>query len=595
MADRIEDAGEKIGGARKDWRVKALSIADLEAMTNEEAVELVGRDAVWPEPDWKAIVEAGVSRERAAFFRVFRQKIAKAPVYRRGMTTEEGRRDYVRLIEAIREMTATPSQASIRPYDLASEVRARMAATGFEVGMVCRGRSHICNLTSADHRKIEGLIADGFPDTVPVWQRGVQIVEDEQGFTAFRKRRAIGIPHPTEADAVEALRVAYEAERKRSSTLKKLPNQRPVVDRLERVGPNVREGCDVSPEAFVEILGFRGIEFGNWVPQKERQSLLNAGWDSVHDLADLLGVEPGAVSLGGILAVAFGARGNGGRAAAHYEPGQQVFNFTRMSGAGSLAHEFAHALDHHMGTVGVDGASMTIRGGSGWYHQPRDHVAYLSNLGHDEAGAFAAVMDAIRKSTPAPERFITVMEQKAGDVRNEIAKVESYLARLKAKEAEDGRAPGGAIKYRRQAARWLPTQQQNLASMETLIAQAQKGKVSSAVKWDSEYVKQALKLGNGTSASNYWYRPTELFARAFESWAYDRLKDAGRSSDYLVLGVEEDLYADDEWRGNPYPTGEERVRINEAIDNLVEAIRPRLAGNWQPDEADEKAPSMMAR
>jgi hypothetical protein len=39
-------------------------------------------------------------------------------------------------------------------------------------------------------------------------------------------------------------------------------------------------------------------------------------------------------------------------------------------------------------------------------------------------------------------------------------------------------------------------------------------------------------------AKGYWARPTELFARAFEAYVFDRIKDRGNVSQYLVQGVE---------------------------------------------------------
>ncbi|MGQ5525711.1 hypothetical protein ACUHMQ_21040, partial [Chitinimonas sp. PSY-7] len=55
--------------------------------------------------------------------------------------------------------------------------------------------------------------------------------------------------------------------------------------------------------------------------------------------------------LGGKLGLAFGAQGNGGRNAAHFVPGVNEINITRTSGAGALAHEWGHALDHHFGVL----------------------------------------------------------------------------------------------------------------------------------------------------------------------------------------------------------------------------------------------------
>lgn len=53
--------------------------------------------------------------------------------------------------------------------------------------------------------------------------------------------------------------------------------------------------------------------------------------------------------MGGELSIAFGARGSG-NAMAHYEPLRQVINLTKTKGAGSLAHEYGHAIDYIIGS-----------------------------------------------------------------------------------------------------------------------------------------------------------------------------------------------------------------------------------------------------
>lgn len=65
------------------------------------------------------------------------------------------------------------------------------------------------------------------------------------------------------------------------------------------------------------------------------------------DLANALNITPQAIGLNGRLGIAFGARGSG-NALAHYEPSETVINLTKTKGAGSLAHEWWHALDHYM-------------------------------------------------------------------------------------------------------------------------------------------------------------------------------------------------------------------------------------------------------
>lgn len=123
---------------------------------------------------------------------------------------------------------------------------------------------------------------------------------------------------------------------------------------------------------LVDDYGFRGLQIGNYVPQKMRRYLTGAIHQSVNDLAEVVQLPPTLVALGNplpddlkendevkhesypgmSLGLALGARGKG-KASAHYEPGgseasntkRHIINLTRDKGSGSLAHEFGHALD----------------------------------------------------------------------------------------------------------------------------------------------------------------------------------------------------------------------------------------------------------
>ncbi|ECO0851916.1 hypothetical protein AA073_21735 [Salmonella enterica subsp. enterica serovar Newport] len=177
--------------------------------------------------------------------------------------------------------------------------------------------------------------------------------------------------------------------------------QRNAANR-DRSGPDRREG-DVTPEKFSDAFGFRGVQFGNYVEGPRRQSDLNRAYDSLMDMADVLKVPPKALSLNGRLGLAFGARGKGGKnaAAAHYESGQVAINLTKGNGAGSLAHEWFHALDNYFGQhdVAKDGnvASgdrfMTARDTRGSLYQPEAYPV------REEAyDAFMGVVKAINNS-----------------------------------------------------------------------------------------------------------------------------------------------------------------------------------------------------
>jgi hypothetical protein len=126
---------------------------------------------------------------------------------------------------------------------------------------------------------------------------------------------------------------------------------------LPRVGPDYRDGVDVTPERFMEVFAPYGVQFGNW--QRDRAACLNQAHDALRDLAGFLGLAPEAIAFGGLLGLAFGARGKG-KAAAHYEPLARVINLTKTNGAGCLAHEWFHAWDHNAcATAGLPGLTKT--------------------------------------------------------------------------------------------------------------------------------------------------------------------------------------------------------------------------------------------
>ena len=97
----------------------------------------------------------------------------------------------------------------------------------------------------------------------------------------------------------------------------------------------------------LQFFNLKSIEFGNWMNQEDRANFLYASMLGLHHLAIVLEVEDKLIGLGGKLSVALGARGRGGAAKAHYEPNpRSVINLSKTKGKGSLAHEFAHALDN---------------------------------------------------------------------------------------------------------------------------------------------------------------------------------------------------------------------------------------------------------
>jgi hypothetical protein len=80
----------------------------------------------------------------------------------------------------------------------------------------------------------------------------------------------------------------------------------------------------------------------------------------------------------------------------------------------------------------------------------------------------------------------------------------------------------------------------------------------------TDFDAQAGRLGR------YWRRPRELFARAFESFVEDELIGRSRLNEYLVDGTRDDYGG---CRGWPYPRGEERRRIDEALREFLATLK----------------------
>jgi hypothetical protein len=159
-------------------------------------------------------------------------------------------------------------------------------------------------------------------------------------------------------DAAALLLAAWEAARVTQNVTE--DKVRGTTNR-PRVGVDYRGGEDTTPESFMEVFRPYGVEFGNW--QTDRAACLNQAHDALLDLAGVIRLDAAAVTFGGRLALAFGARGRG-RAAAHYEPSRRVINLTKTQGAGCLAHEWFHAWDHVQGeAAGLGGfASQCLAG-----------------------------------------------------------------------------------------------------------------------------------------------------------------------------------------------------------------------------------------
>lgn len=563
-AQPIEDAGEKIGGARKDqWAERGLSVADLDGMSEGEAFQYVTKDQVWPKPDYAKMVDEGVDPTAAAMLKLMRDRLAAKP----RVDSADGRRAYVEMMTLLREeygKVKTPDDMRAardrvvherigwpRGYGMTTSVTPEMRAMLFSV---YKGRREPFS-ASNDKLKARKMVDSGFPAPQAPWASRYEVLTKRQGEWFVYRRGGYSAkagPFPTIAEAEAAAAQAYADERAAKKDDKGQP-VRPYLDVIERTGADVRSGRDIDSQDFIDSFGFRGVEFGNWLAGDERQRSVNLAFEALHDLAATLKIPAEALSLGGKLGLAFGSRGKG-KAAAHYEPGKLVINLTKMSGAGSLAHEWGHALDHYFGELDRPETSAGApRGASGWYRQTDSRIRDLANLRPEMAAAFDKLIKALFKQEWTRAVAVRDMELRLENLR-------ARRERVTAKEPDMIKMLDGAIES---VARDLATARDETKPLPVLR------------NVETSFYQNAKRLSGKAGADGYWARPTEMFARAFEAFVFDRIKEQGERSDYLVQGVEPDRYAGEQYKGNPYPAGPERDAINQAFSELFEQMDVR--------------------
>ncbi|MEI7532873.1 MAG: sigma-70 family RNA polymerase sigma factor [Verrucomicrobiae bacterium] len=289
-----------------------------------------------------------------------------------------------------------------------------------------------------------------------------------------------------------------------------------------RTGSDRRNGRDVTPELFQQAFGFRGVEFGNWVAQggnaKERQGMLNDAFDALHDLADIVGIPPRAVSLDGQLGLGFGSRGKGGFAAAHYEPGTIVINLTKTKGAGTLAHEWFHALDHY-------------------FQRQRNERGIVGRNG-----------DYI---TNNPETYF--------EGPNGQRLPESRYNELMARPYNASRL----LDWKR------------VEGVRPEVAEAFNDLVKAL---DESPMAKRAKLIDAGKSDGYWGRTIERAARSFENYTIFKMAQQGYHNDYLANVVKADDFSRDLGR-YPYLLDSEMKPVAEAFDNLFGTIHTRDTEN----------------
>lgn len=362
------------------------------------------------------------------------------------------------------------------------------------------------------------------------------------------------------------------------------------IEEAERTGPARRQdGEDITPQRLMETFGFRGVNFGRegWIKQDERQEYLNQAFDGLMDLADILGIPPQAISLDGKLGVAFGAQGKGGAHAAHFVPGYNEINLTKTKGAGTLAHEWGHAMDHHFATLaGLDKDPEPYLSEHASQPDQRDRMVFedgryvrktLQTFGEgirpEIVQAFRSIYQAMdKRSESAGEAGVRRKEAKAraeksldswlkaarraiedspaGNKKDLLAEFDQHAEKFREGDTGDGHEKAGKQMFTSRTAAvrnlikdatgrlWSMEDTSGLdhsaSYLKSLLGKELADAAHEPQKVATQYKRDSLAMDKEKGGKAYWGTPTEMLARAFELYVHDKLAQRGQRNTFLT-------------------------------------------------------------
>lgn len=374
---------------------------------------------------------------------------------------------------------------------------------------------------------------------------------------------------------------------------------------------------DANPERARTTFGLREIDPGEYLSQADREYHFVELEQAFHDLADALEIPAELVGFRGRVGVGLGARGRGGNAVAHYEPGRKAINITKVRGAGSVAHEWGHAFDniiaeHYIPMGGhrsepfmtlesddariPDDVRAAVKGVMSAISDHPDPTKARAEYTALRAKANQQVDNLINRNNnlvnEANEIFRTPKkEQIASRIETAKLNIKNYENQLQL--AQQAASAATSAKQKSQAQERVEAIQHGIMGFEQKIDDLQRSegrteaqdKRYAEIKDEIERLRPAINAAkreakkvldlkielasdlkrNSMAAGAYYAKPEELFARSFETYVHEKLKAQDRTNSYLV--------GHDKLDQGVYPQGEERKRIVAAMDKLFEAIR----------------------
>ena len=384
---KIKDFGNKIGGAKKDlWANRNLMVADLEDMNDMELNKFCVRNNIWTKTNEVQAILEGEDRFISYWKNEQRKNIYPKP-------QNKDYENYIRVIEEAKNLVE-----SVRTYEDLQDFYKKVTSimcNGYhikrEYGLVIKTNFFNNGSKMALDKMKRKMIKDqyGIPakdkqkelfertfSVVKVDNENFKVEFDTHNYLKECIRNTSGVaygwsfylinndlPDNIEYALMDRVdRRAYifttceEAKAYLDTFKNSTVEPKKEVKRKTKFKPKQFENVKYDGKIYLNspsekdwLDTFRpfGCEFGNYMSQNDRKYSMEYAFNSLCSMADTLDISYKDIFFNGQLSLAFGARGSKG-SAAHYEPMRKVINLTKKSGAGSLAHEWGHALDHQI-------------------------------------------------------------------------------------------------------------------------------------------------------------------------------------------------------------------------------------------------------
>jgi hypothetical protein len=586
---KILNSGDKI----ENFKL-SISEENFTEIHYEDRYDLITKDKIFPAPDWKLLVENGKSPELVALLKVFRDKLPLKPNYQTKQlgthfTVREIRKpelvqfDYLRMMTKIKGLILESNSIN----DIKNLRKKCLDFAGWKGDKPTIEAQHLMMSLSKDDKdtlqidykdlsKADLLVKEGFPTfNKPSWKKGYSVQNfGKKSYMLCKGVQIIQEDFKTEQEAWNFLKNEYELNKKKQENV--LLPKKPEIKNPAREGFVERRDPseNIDTMKFLDSFNFKSVEFGKWVPQKERESLLNKTYDALYDLSELLDIDPLYLGLQKSLSISFGARSSG-TIRADYLQDLRMITLPRNTVYGDFASCWCKAFDNWLGTQydeNIQTYSYTSNM-SGRLEKNKEIILNLKHLSFKESEAAYIAMYSLFYKNPENviKNFRTQNELfKHTDQLNEVEQQkEIFLSTCDSVQLETLKAKNYIVELddfiEKKRTQILPKIRKKLE-----ILNKQKN------NWEfSDYFLEAKKL-NGKDGV-FWSKPNEMLSRAFEYYLENKMKENNQINDFLVSFSDPNLYKDG-YRGNPYPVDlEEQKNILKSIKYLIKTTKNRLS------------------